>query len=95
MSEEPEGILRKSLDDVCRAKKRQTFVFIILFVTVIVCILFLGRVSENPATDVRRMLFLSVGALLFMMVYVAMAVAMVITSMTTRVLKAIELVSKT
>jgi hypothetical protein len=94
MTQENEAILRKSLDEVVRVRRRQNLAFVVLLFTVMIGLLWLGRLSTNPATDVRKMLLLAVCFLCFLMTYVAMGIAMVITKMTTKVLSAMELVSK-
>ena len=94
MTQENETILRKSLDEVVRVRRRQNLAFVVLLFTVMIGLVWLGRLSTNPATDVRKMLLLAVCFLCFLMTYVAMGIAMVITKMTTKVLSAMELVSK-
>jgi len=94
MTQENEAILRKSLDEVVRVRRRQNLAFVVLLFTVMFGLVWLGRLSTNPATDVRKMLLLAVCFLCFLMTYVAMGIAMVITKMTTKVLSAMELVSK-
>jgi hypothetical protein len=94
MSQETDNILRKSLDEVDGIRKRQTIVFVILLCVMMGLLVWLGHVSENPATDVRKMILFSVCVLFFGMIYVAMAFAMVQSRMTQKVLKAIELLSK-
>ncbi|MGA2085064.1 MAG: hypothetical protein ABSG60_06055 [Terracidiphilus sp.] len=94
MTEETESILRKSLNEVDRIRKRQTVTFAGLFCAMVGLIVWLGYMGENPATDVRRMILFAVIVLLFGMVYVAMAHAMVQSKMTLKILKAIELLSK-
>lgn len=94
MSQETENALRKSLDQVDRLRKRQTLVFVILLFVMTGLLVWLGYVSESPATDVRKMILSAVCVLFFGMVYVAMAFAMLQSRMTLKVLKAIELLSK-
>ena len=94
MTQEKEAILRKSLDDVARIKRRQNFAFVVLLFTVMIGLVWLGRLSTDPAIDVRRMLLLAVCFLCFLMTYVAMGIATVITKMTSKLLSAMELVSK-
>jgi hypothetical protein len=94
MTPENEAILRKSLYDVARIKRRQTWAFVVLLFTVMIGLVWLGHLSTNPGIDIKRMLLVAVFFLLFLMTYVAMAIAMVVTKMTTKVLSAIDLVSK-
>jgi hypothetical protein len=94
MSQEIENILRKSLDDVDRVRKRQTLGFVILFCIMLGLFYWFGHICENPATDIRKILYYAVFVLFLGMVYVAMAIAMVQSRMTLKILKAIELLSK-
>ncbi|MGP8174724.1 MAG: hypothetical protein ACLP7O_09280 [Terracidiphilus sp.] len=94
MTQETESILRKSLNEVDRIRKLQIVCFGVLFCAIVGLIVWLGYMGENPATDVRRMILFAVIVLLFGMVYVAMAHAMVQSKMTLKILKAIELLSR-
>jgi hypothetical protein len=94
MTQENEAIFRKSLDDVARIKRRQNLAFVVLLFTLMIGLVWLGRLSANPAIDVKRMLLVAVCFLVFLMTYVAMGIAMVVTKMTTKVLSSIELASK-
>jgi hypothetical protein len=94
MSEETDSILRKSLDEVDRLRKRQTVAFVILLGVVMGMLIWLGHISENPAIDVRKVILFAVCVLFLAMVYVAMAFAMVQSRMTLKILKAIELLSE-
>jgi bacteriorhodopsin len=94
MTQDTESILRKSLNEVDRIMKRQIVCFGVLFCAMVGLIVWLGYMCENPATDMRRMILLAVIVLLFGMVYVAMAHAMVQSKTTLKILKAIELLSR-
>jgi hypothetical protein len=94
MSQETDNILRKSLDEVDSIRKRQNIAFVILFCVMTGLLVWLAFVGANPATDVRKMILLATVVLFLGMVYVAMALAMVQSKMTLKVLKAIELLSK-
>ena len=94
MSQEIEGLLCKFLTDVDRIRKRQTIAFVVLVCVMLGLFLWLGRVTQNPATDVRQVMLVAVFVLFLGMVYVGMAVAMVQSKMTLKVLKAIALLSK-
>jgi len=91
--QETDNISRKSLDEVDRIRKRQTVAFVILVCVMMGMFVWLGHISENPATDVRTIILFAV-FVLFAMVYVALALAMVQSKMTLKVLEAIELLSK-
>jgi hypothetical protein len=86
--------LRKSLDEVDGIRKAQTIGFVILLCVMMGLLVWLSFLGANPATDVRKMILLAVAVLFLGMLYVAMAVAMVQSKMTLKVLKAIELLSK-
>jgi hypothetical protein len=94
MSREAESVLCKFLTDVDRIRKRQTTAFVALVCVMLGLFLWLGRVAQNPAADMRQVMLWAVIVLFLGMVYVGMAVAMVQSKMTLRVLKAIALLSK-
>ena len=94
MSRETENVLCKFLTDVDRIRKRQTIAFVVLVCVIVGLFLWLGRVTQNPAIDLRQIMLVAVFVLFLGMVYVGMAVAMVQSKMTLRVLKAIALLSK-
>ena len=94
MSRETESILCKFLTDVDRIRRRQTIAFVALVCVMLGLFLWLGRVTQNPATDVRQVMLVAVFVLFLGTVYVGMAVAMVQSKMTLKVLKAIALLSK-
>jgi hypothetical protein len=95
MTLEAQCILRKSLHDVTRLQIRQLVGFIVLFFGEMLCISWLGHVSTNHPIDMQKMVVAAMFFVLFSMVYVSMAIAMVISCMTKKVLKAIELAAKT
>jgi hypothetical protein len=94
MTQEVEGILRKSLDEINRMRKRQAVAFVILLFTVMGWLLWLGRLGASPVIDIGKTIAVAACFVVFVMTYVGMAIAMVITKMTTKMLSAIELVSK-
>ncbi|MGA1987165.1 MAG: hypothetical protein ABSG72_12940 [Candidatus Sulfotelmatobacter sp.] len=94
MPQETDDILRKSLDEVDGIRKRQTIAFVILVCVMVGMFVWLAYLGANPATDVRKLILFAVLVLFFGMVYVAMALAMVQSKMTLKILKAIELLSK-
>lgn len=94
MTIEAQSLLRKSLYDVCRLRKRQFVGFIVLFFAELGCISWLGRVSESHPLDVPKLVLASMFFVLFSLVYVGMANAWLLSFMTTKILKAIELSSK-
>jgi hypothetical protein len=93
MTLEVQSAIRKHLDDICHLQKRQLIGFIALFFGVMICILWLGRVSESHPVDIPKLVVSAMCFVLFSMVYVAMALAWLLSYVTKKVLKAIELVT--
>lgn len=91
MTVEVQSALRKSLDDICHLQKRQFVGFIALFFGVTLCILWLGRVSESHPVDIPKLVVAAMCFVLSSMVYVAMAIAWLLSCLTKKVLRAIEL----
>lgn len=92
MSEDLERILRKSLDEADRYRKRVVVVFFLLAATVAAG---LGWIDHlRGASDVKAMLFFSVVTLLIGQVAVAVATWGVVTTVGRRILKAVELLSR-
>ena len=94
MTLEAQSLLRKSLHDVCRLQRRRFIGFILLFFGELICIFWLGRVSESHPIDIPKLVLAAVFFVLFSLVYVGMANAWLLSFVTTKVLKAIELASK-
>lgn len=94
MTLEAQSLLRKSLYDVCRLQKRQLVGFIVLFFAELGCITWLGHVSESYPIDVPKLVVAAMCFVLFSLVYVGMANAWLLSFMTTKVLKAIQLAAK-
>ena len=92
MSQDLENILRKSLSEVDHARKRFILVFLILFFAVQAGLVWLGHLSQTA--DVKTMLICSVAVLLVGEVATAVVSWSVVTAMTRKMLKAIELLSK-
>ena len=90
MSDEIGMRLWKTLNDVDRIRKRQTIAFAVLFCIVEACLLWLGRLGAIANTDLRQMLLSAVITVLVGVAYVAMALALFVTKMLRKVLKAIE-----
>ena len=99
MSEEMETMLRKTLDDIDRRRTRQLqWGFLAAGVA---CFLFFGLiawfgyVSEDHANDLPQMLLWSVMTIVVTVISSAVALALYIRiSLTNKILKAIELLSK-
>jgi hypothetical protein len=94
MYQETSNILRRSLDEVDRLRKRQKAAFWVLFCVMVALFVWFGYICGNPTTDVREAILVAAFVLFFGLVYIAMAVAMVQSKMTLKVLQAIELSSK-
>ena len=95
MTMEAQSILRKSLDEVTHIQKTQFVLFGVMFLSVAICILWLGRFSGDRPIDIQKIVVAAMCFALFSMVYVGVANAMFVTRMTKRVLRAIELAAKT
>lgn len=87
--------LHKSLNDVAHLQKRLRVVFILAFLTLMICVFWLGRVSESHPVDLQKFV---VSAMFFVLVstfYVATAFAALQLRLTKKILKAIESAAKT
>ena len=92
MSQNFEQILRKSLDEADRYRRRVILVFSLLACVVAAGLGWLDHLSRTA--DVRTMLAFAVATLLVGQVAVAVATWGVVTMMTRKTLKAIELLSR-
>ncbi len=92
MSQDFESILRKSLNEADRARKRLILVFLILFLAVQVGLVWLGHLSRT--VDVRTLVICSVAVLLVGEVATAVVTWGIVAESTKKTLKAIELLSK-
>lgn len=92
MSEDLESILRKSLDEVDRNNKRMKRTIVILGVTVVVGLEGLAYLSLK--IDVKALIMAEFGFLFLAEVALALRTWITVASSTTKVLKAIELLSK-
>ncbi len=92
MSQETVLILRSSLDDVDRIRKRQIAAFALLFCALSASLVWLGHMGGNPATDLRAMLLWSVITVVVAVVYAALGLALFINGFATKkILKTMEL----
>jgi hypothetical protein len=94
MSQEPETILQKSLDAVDRHRRRMFITVVVVGLLTMVAYLRLGQVFRAGDGDVPHMLQLSVVTLIFWMSSLAFVIVLQLTVMTKRILRAIELASK-
>ena len=96
MSEQMETILRKSLDEVDRIRKRQ---FIGLAILLLVFFLHAASViatlhASGANSDLRVALIASVEIMVFTVGFSILGVGLFISRMTSKILKAIELSSR-
>ena len=94
MTVEAQSILQKSLEDVSHLQKRGRVTFIVLFFTVLICVLWLRHISESHPVDIQKLVVAAMCFVLFSMSYVATAFAALLLRMTKKILKAIEFASK-
>jgi hypothetical protein len=93
MSQEPDTILRKSLDAVDLHKKRMLVTVVIAGILTLITFLRFGE-AFRAGDDVRQMLQLSVATLILWTSCLAFVVVLQLTVMTKRILRAIELSSR-
>ena len=70
-----QSLLHKSLDDVARLQKQGRVVFIVMFFSVAICILWLGHISESRPLDIQKLVLASIFFMLVSRFYVATAFA--------------------
>ena len=95
MTVEAQSILHKSLDDVTRLQKRGFATFIASLFSLVICIFWLGHISQSHPVDIQKLVLASMFFVLVSTFYVAMAFASLHLRMTKKILKAIEVASKT
>lgn len=99
MTEEMDNVLRKSLDEVDRARKRQWIYLALFFVLLSLYLINIVKTAENHGAmvgDTRLFAAVLVGAILLVLtnILTILGLSLFINRMTNRILKAIELVSK-
>jgi hypothetical protein len=92
MTQEPEDILRRSLDAVERQRRRMTWLFAIVGLTV--AWEFYRLAQLEPAGDVPRMIVAAVMVLFFWTLGLVVLIGFQLTIATKRILRAIELASR-
>ena len=96
MSQEMETTLRKSLDEVDRIRRRQLIgaaTFLLLFLLQAASVVAtLHKVGTD--SDLRVTLIANVELMVFTVVFCSLAICFFITRMTSKILKAIELLSR-
>lgn len=93
MSPQDNTILRKSLDAVDRQKWQSIGVAIFTVVVTVIAFLRLGQAFQSGA-DIRRLLQLSIVAMVFWMSGLAFVIVIQLSTMTKRILRAIELAAR-
>jgi len=92
MAQDLETTLRKSLDEVDRSIKLFLATWLLMTILVVAGLLWLGHLSKTA--DVRTMLVVAVVVLLFAQSVALLLTCGVVTAMTRKTLKAIELLSR-
>ena len=92
MSQDPDNVLRRSLDAVDRQRRR--LIWVLALVTVTVAWEFYRLTEVKPTGDVPRMIVQAVMALFFWTLFLVVLVISQLTIATKRILRAIELSSK-
>jgi uncharacterized membrane protein len=95
MTQEMDSVLRRSLDEVDRIKKRQWAYLALCVCALTLFVVSLMKTAENIG-DHRLMTEVLVGALISILtnILVVLGLSLFINRMTTKILKAIELFSK-
>jgi glucan phosphoethanolaminetransferase (alkaline phosphatase superfamily) len=79
-----QSALRKSLDDVTRLQKQQFATGIVVLFSLMICIFWLGHVSESHPVDLQKLVVAAMCFVLVSTFYVAMAFAALQLRMTKR-----------
>ena len=95
MTVEAQSFLHKSLEDVSRLQKRGRITFIVVLFAVLICVFWLGHISGSHQVDIQQLVVAAMCFVLFSTFYVAMAFASLQLRMTKKILKAIEVATKT
>lgn len=95
MNEQLETVLRKSLNDVDSARKRQWLYLALAFGLLVVFVAVIGQIAQNIG-DSRLATEVLLGALVSILtnILVVLGLSLFINRMTRRILKAIDLISK-
>ena len=95
MSEQLEAVLRKSLDEVDNARKRQWLYFGLAFVLLVFFVVSVMIIGENIG-DTRMNSAVLIGSLILILtnILVVLGLSLFINRMTLKILKAIDLLSK-
>lgn len=95
MTQELDSVLRKSLDEVDRARKRQWVYLALCFSCLVLFMISIMKTAANIG-DTRLIAEVLVGALISVLtnILVVLGLSLFINRMTNKILKAIELISK-
>jgi len=94
MSQEVIAILQTSLAENDRIKRRQIVAFAVLFLVTLAILFWIGHLGSNPTTDLREMLVWSVIAMVVIITYGVLALAIYINRTTARLLRTLKRVSE-
>jgi hypothetical protein len=94
MSKEVIAILQNSLNENERVKQRQLVAFAALFLSTLAVLLWIGHLASNPATDLREMLVWAVIAMVVIITYGVLGLALYINRTTERLLRTLKSVSE-
>ncbi len=94
MSNEISLILRNSLLENERIKRRQRIAFAVLFLAMLAILLWIGHLAGQTSTDLRSLVLWSVIAMVVAVCYGATALAIYISRTTTRLLRTVEHISR-
>jgi hypothetical protein len=92
MPQELEALLRKSLDDVDRARKKQLAAGALFLGLFVAMAFWIGRAAS--ANDVRTVVTDSAKLVAFVVAFCTFAICVFVARMTQKILKAIELLSQ-
>lgn len=94
MSKEVIAILQNSLAENERVKQRQVATFAALLISTLAVLLWIGHLASNPATDLREMLVWAVIAVVVIITYAVLGLALYINRTTARLLRTLKSVSE-
>jgi hypothetical protein len=94
MSKEVIAILQNSLAENERIKRTQLAAFAALFLITFALLLWMGHLTGNPSTDLRELILWSVIAMMVIITYGVVALAIYINRTTARLLRTLKSVSE-
>ena len=90
MSKEAIAILQCSLAENERVKQRQIVAFAVLLLSTLGVLFWIGHLASNPATDLREMLVWAVVAMVVIVTYAVLGLALYINRTTARLLRTLK-----